>query len=209
MQNGTGKLERDLRSCFSATDLFAASGEHEDIISPAPITVLFIIWWKIFPCCFPSPSFPSSWLSHMQKQCFLLELEHCPSLSQHFFLSCSSCLSHSLQQSCTALGRARVEYRLVPGCHLAALPTWVLQGATVLTESPQRVQKSGCSTTQHSCPAVLGNDALARHLQRDSISLTLYWYNWTGMLKNTIMRFSVLRLYWLFCKMGSLRGGNL
>lgn len=83
MQNGTRKLERYLRSCFSAMGLFAALGEHEDIISPAPITILFIIWWKRFPCCFPSPSFPSSWLSHMQKQCFLLSVEYFTSLSQY------------------------------------------------------------------------------------------------------------------------------
>lgn len=123
MQNGTRKLERNLRSCFSATDLFAALGECEDIISPSPITVLFVIWWKCFPCCFPSPSLPS-WLSHMQNQwIFFASTRTHPLLIQDSFQFCSSCLPHWLQQSCTALRGAGVEYGLVPSClSLPSLP---------------------------------------------------------------------------------------
>ena len=210
MQNGTGTLERGLRSCFSATDLFAALEEHEDIISLAPITVLFIIWWKSFPWCFPSLSFPSSWLSHMQKQLYLLALEHSPPLRQHFFLSSSSHLSRSLQRSSTSLGRARVEYGLVRSCHLPALPTWALCGASVPVESPQRVPKSGCSTTQCSCPAALGNDALTRHRQRGYSSLALCASR-TGQacLKTPSWGYQSWGFTDSYCQTGSLRDGNL
>lgn len=142
MQIGTRKLERNLRSCFSATDLFAALGEYEDIISPSPINVLFVIWWKCFPCCFSSPSFPS-WLNHMQKQWvvfyFFASTRTHPLLIQGSFHSCSSHLSHWLQKSCPALGRAGVEYELVPSCFsLLSLPEcW--QGTTILTQDPQDV----------------------------------------------------------------------
>lgn len=141
---------------------------------------------------------------------FLLALEHFPPFSQHFFLSCSSCLSHSLQLKLHCIGkrkgRTRAWSQLPPCC--------LLHRSILRCNCPDRESymcpKPGCSTTQGSCPAVLGNDTLARRLQRDYASLTL-WGGTTGQarLKTPLWDFQSWGFTDSYCTTGSLRDGNL